>query len=248
MLVLIWRELKTGTTPTLLISYLLGPTVYLLFFGLTVSQTLSEHVVYKGRFFNYLVFVTAGIMALQTLVMFNQAFAITRLDIVTNFFTVLLTSNISPYKYVFARILTYTSIVITQALYLTVLTYILTGYLPPLFNFFIMTFFLIMGLLVWFSFGTICALYIRNELTWDIVMLLVTTPSIFASSTLYSLDDAPFLIKLIGLVNPLTYTSDLVRGGYLQLQIDLIESIILTVIAICTLLLMIHSLKHFSIK
>jgi ABC-2 type transport system permease protein len=49
----------------------------------------------------------------------------------------------------------------------------------------------------------------------EIVFLLLTMPITFASSMYYSLDHAPTWIKLISSVNPLTYTSNILRQSFL---------------------------------
>ena len=108
-----WREFKLGTTTYLLISYILVPTIYLVIFALTVSTSISSTIIYQGLHINYISFIAAGIVGIQTLSMFNQSFAITRLDVVTNFLTVLMTSNTKLYKYVLARIVTIFSVLST---------------------------------------------------------------------------------------------------------------------------------------
>ncbi len=187
-------------------------------------------------------------MAIQTLSMFNQAFAITRLDIITNFFMVLLASNVDSVTYILARYLVYAFIVTTQAFYLITLTYMLTGFLPTPIDILLIIIFLIIGLTIWFNLGTICGFYIKNELTRDIIMMLVTTPSIFASSSLYTLENAPLPLIIISYLNPLTYISDSVRNAYLQLNISLGEIMIMLSLTVITSLAVFTSIKRFTIK
>lgn len=248
MLALIWREYKLGTTAYLLISYILTPTIYLIIFALTVSTSIAPTIIYQGLYVNYISFIAAGIIGIQTLSMFNQSFAITRLDVITNFLTVLMTSNIKLYKYVLARILTIYSVLFTQFVYVVFLAYILSGYFPSILGACLALTFMFIGLLFWFSLGTICGLHIKNELTRDIVMLMVSTPATFLSSSLYNLDQAPQIIKMLGYLNPLTYIVNLIRSSYFGLTIELTELLTLVTITSLTLFFLARSIHKFAIK
>jgi len=248
VLALIWREYKLGTTAYLLISYILIPTIYLVIFALTVSTSIAPTIIYQGLHVNYISFIAAGIIGIQTLSMFNQSFAITRLDVITNFLTVLMTSNIKLYKYVLARILTIYSVLFTQFVYVAFLAYILSGYFPSILGACFALTFMFIGLLFWFSLGTICGLHIKNELTRDIVMLMVSTPATFLSSSLYNLDQAPQIIKMLGYLNPLTYIVNLIRSSYFGLTIELTELLALITMTLITLFFLAHSIHKFTIK
>jgi ABC-2 type transport system permease protein len=248
MLALIWREFKVGTTAYLLFTYFITPTIYLVIFALAISTSISPTIAYSGLYVNYISFIAAGIIGIQTLSMFNQSFAITRLDVVTNFLTVLMTSNTKLYKYVLARIVTIFSVLSAQFIYVVSLTYILSGYIPSTFGICLALIFMFIGLLFWFSLGTICGLYIKNELTRDIVMLLVSTPATFLSSSLYNLNQAPQVIKMLGYFNPLTYTVDLIRSSYFGLPIEPVELLVLIVITLLALFLLGLSIHRFTIK
>lgn len=248
MLALIWREFKLGTTTYLLISYILTPTIYLVIFALTISTSISSTIIYQGLYVNYISFIAAGIIGIQTLSMFNQSFAITRLDVITNFLTVLMTSNTKLYKYILARIVTIFFVLSTQFIYVVFLAYVLSGFLPPISGACFALIFMFIGLLFWFSLGTICGLYIRNELTRDIIMLMVSTPATFLSSSLYNLNQAPFIIRMLGYVNPLTYIVDLIRSSYFGLTVEPTELLILLAITSLALFLLGRSIHKFTIK
>jgi len=248
VLALIWREFKLGTTTYLLISYILTPTIYLVIFALTVSTSISPTIFYEGLYVNYISFIAAGIIGIQTLSMFNQSFALTRLDVVTNFLTVLMTSNTKLYKYIMARIVTIFSLLSAQFIYVVFLTYLLSGFLPSTLGACLALIFMFIGLIFWFSLGTICGLYVKNELTRDIIMLIVSTPATFLSSSLYNLNQTPPLIRMLGYVNPLTYIVDLIRSSYFGLSIEPIELLILLAITSLASFLLGRSIYKFAIK
>ena len=244
---LLWRELKKGKTTYHVVSYVLPPTLYLLVFGLTMTNTIATKISYQGTMVNYLVFITPGIIALSSLE-FERSFAETRLDVATHMFMVLLVSNMRAHHYIASRIASFSIPLLAQVAYLTVLTGILTGYWPPASAIALVIVASILSLILWISIGTVFGLYITSEFVRDIVFIVLGLPLRLFSNVYYPLDSMPTPIRVISLLNPLTYAGRVVRDAYLGIPIPMNMMFTLLLTSMASLVIALHQLSRYRMK
>ena len=70
---------------------------------------------------------------------------------------------------------------------------------------------------MWSSLGLVIGCRIRSERTRDLIMAIVNIPLTFSSSAYYDISRAPLWLQVMGSLNPLTYSANIVRSAYLGL-------------------------------
>ncbi len=244
---LFWRELKHGRSILLLLSYVIPPTLYMLVFGLTLTRTIAIGIEYQGKYIPYLVFFTPGLLAM-TSIEFERSFSITRLDNTSKLFLVLLSSDVRAWEYVFAKIASYLIPLIAQAIYLTALTALITGYVPSIDMFVFILLGLTLSLIFWSSLGIVFGLHIQSEIVRDIVFIIIGTPVRLLSNVFYPLEKMPEPIRTIALFNPLTHTCIVVRSAYINATIPLHSFTLLAILSLSMLTIALVDVSIYRVR
>ncbi len=61
------------------------------------------------------------------------------------------------------------------------------------------------------SLGMTLAMLMKSREAYTGIVSLIATPSLFASNSLYTIDQMPGWLRIVALVNPITYTVDFIR-------------------------------------
>ena len=101
--------------------------------------------------------------------------------------------------------------VVIQASILYILSFFVGGFFA-LYRFCMIIVFLMISVLFWASILICVALLIKNYKQRDFVMDTLLVPILFATPLFYSFDNAPFILKCISRMNPLTYQVDAMRA------------------------------------
>jgi ABC-2 type transport system permease protein len=213
----LWREFKQSFANLLRLVTHIAPPVFLLLFFAVVFSTNIRGINFQGIQVSYIQFFVPGLIAYLTFLLFALTFALVRLDRSSRITAVIAISPTPFVTYFGARLIANICTTLLKVVVVGFLAFLLSGSLVP-FTWSNMSLFLsglILGAIFWSSLGFIASAFITREDMRDIVFLLLTMPITFASSMYYNLDQAPGFIKLISSINPLTYTSDILRQSFL---------------------------------
>ena len=68
-------------------------------------------------------------------------------------------------------------------------------------------------LMFWTQVGVMLAVIIKNYQIRDNIISFILTPLAFSAPVFYSIDTAPYFMKILNFINPLSYQLDLIRRG-----------------------------------
>lgn len=216
---IMWREGAVSLRPLTLMSYFIAPLFYVVFFAVAITTNVRS-VPYGSGLVRYDRFFLPGLIAIQSFMLFSLTFSLVRLDRATKVMTLITISRVPVTTYYFGKLLMAMLMSFLKALLIILVAFLFTGQAPSLSlgSFAWMSTGIVLGTTVWLSLGFVAAAYISREDTRDLVFTLLTLPTTFASSAYYNLALTPAWVRVVGAVNPLTYTSDLIRLSYLPTQ------------------------------
>jgi len=244
---LLWRELRLNTTKMLLATYIVGPTVYLALFSVAFEASIGT-IAYKGLNVGYINYLVPGIMAIQVFQIFTRALSVVRLDNVTGFFITIMTTRAKTRDYIMSKLLTFFLITTVQVLYIITIGWVLTRYVPTLSGVLLMLMSIYAGISLWFSLGFISGIFVKSEITRDILMTVVTLPLMFASTAYYPLNNAPAWLAIVSQLNPLSHISNTVRDAYFGMAPSFIEICLLITLSGVLVMLLSRLIKRMATK
>jgi len=213
----LWREFKQSFANLLrMVTHFTTPIFLLLFFAVVFSTNIRG-IDFQGIQISYIQFFVPGLIAYLTFLLFALTFALVRGDRASRITAVIVVSP-TPFVSCFAaRLIANVCTTFLKAIVVGLLAFFVSRSLVPFTwsNIFLFFSGLILGAIFWSSLGFIASAFITREDMRDIIFMLLTMPLTFASSMYYNLDHAPGWIKLIRSVNPLTYTSNILRQSFL---------------------------------
>jgi ABC-2 type transport system permease protein len=213
----LWREFKQSFTNLLrMVAHFITPIFLLIFFAV-VFATNIKGINFQGSQVSYIQYFVPGLIAYLTFLLFALTFALVRGDRASRITSVITVSRVPFVAYYAARMIANICTTILKVVVVGLLAFLVAGSLVPFAwsNIFLFLSGLILGVICWSSLGFIASAFITREDFRDIVFMLLTMPITFASTMYYNLDHAPTWIRLISSVNPLTYTSNIIRQSFL---------------------------------
>lgn len=239
-----YREMKIRlSSPRVLIENIVNPLLVLVIFGLIFSRTIGEIEINERVSINYLTYFVIG--AINISLVSNALVAATKVfvDKYMGLYEEMLSypvkrEEIILGKYIFNLILS-----ILQIVVMLLFVIIIDGI--PNVNLVSVILFLVLEVIAstfLFFFFTYLAVILKNQDGFNTMYFLVMTPVIYTSTIYYPIDNMPFLMKIISVINPLTWLTDLGRYYYLGIETDfiLIKYLLVIFISIIT--------YHLSIK
>lgn len=242
-----WREIKIEFYNFYkFIIYFVNPILIFIFFA-TVFSINNSFIPYQGKMVQYTIYLLPGILTLQIYLIFNKTFSSVRIDEVSNVVRSIAISKTNLFSYYIGKLLANILLTIVRLLILSIIAYSIFGILLPLdvISISLITSAIVMGSIIWYSVGFICGIFLLKEETRDFIFSIIAFPVTFASSIYFNLDQVPLVLKSIAILNPLTYNCNIIRNGFLDLNLGLVlpDLIILFIIAFTFLLISIYSLK-----
>ncbi|MDR6939492.1 ABC transporter permease [Arcanobacterium hippocoleae] len=180
------------------------PMTYLGLLGVGLASAFGDGT--------YLNFVVPGAIVMQALSGLNRVVARTVTERRWGLAAFKLQSGVPKSAYLFGLIFPGIAIFAVQALILLVFAAIL-GVRYSLLTIAVMMFAAVLGALTWSLLSFVVASAVRNYQTRDFILTITIMPLTFAAPVFYPLDSAPLALKMLALINPLTYQVHLVRGA-----------------------------------
>lgn len=242
-----YAEAKTRfTSSRILVENFLNPLFILFIFGIAMNQVFGEVVIDETRSIPYIAYFLVGSVNIGLIT--NCMVSTTRLfiDKYTGLFNYLLSYPIERYSILIGRLLFHIFISLIQILAMVGFTVLLYPHVIYFDIYFL--FFLIFSLIS--SCGIFCCLFIlsfrmKTQDEFNVLYYLITAPVIYLSSVYYPIDKFAFPLKVISLLNPLTWSTDVSR--YLLLGINgeyiLAEGIATVVFFLVTFILCVRVMK-----
>ncbi len=229
---IVWRELKINLLNIgRLITTFLVPIFTLIFFGFMFAKNIGI-IPYENIWIRYDQFFLPGILTLQIFMYFSNTFSHVRLDREKRVVALIITSKTSIDSYFLGKIIANTFIMILKICLLIFIGHLLVGIAIPfrLINMFTILISVILGTVIWVSFGFTCGVFINREDIRDIIFSLLTFPLTFASSIYYNINLGPAWIRVISSFNPLTYICNLMRKGFFLEKVYLLNKDLMTLL------------------
>lgn len=226
---LLYREFKLETRwrPAIL-SRLISSLAYLLLFSLSLG-TYIKSVDYGSHQVSYIYFALPGLIILQTYIQgFNKCLTMASNEKRWGILRLILTSRVSPFDYLASKILFETILILLQSILLVFLGILVIPDFAANINLLSVSGFLVvlvLSVMFWASLGTLIGVRVEREHTRDLFLIVLGLPLSFSSTVFYSLDNAPWIIRVLGALNPITYATN---AGRAFLMGDINQAMLLT--------------------
>ncbi len=238
MLVFVERDLYLSKSPPVLLAHILSPIIWVGVFGVIFSLHL-ETILYCNRYIPYLVFLVFGVVTVSTFYTYSSIFATVRLDFVTRFMYLVISSGNSFYVYFMGKIIAQYIMVLLQSLIIFAIVYMLSGFYLTLLLAIILCALLFIYTIFWSFIGVILSLYVRSHYYRDLIFTLLN-PMPLISTAYYTIPQNQPLLATLLYANPITYQADLLRSiillGYIDIKLVAINVILLIVISLITII------------
>ena len=242
LLGLIYRDIISGfaSSKGQLAYYLIAPILYIFVVGYGYLGIVSP-IEIGGTAVNYVVFVAPGIITVQIMNVALQAGMTLFLDRQTGMFEQILVCPFSRRDYVISKVAS----IIVQGLASGL--FVLFIGIPVLIESFGSLLILENVVFVLVALTTTAVLFgalmlvvvtfVRSVQKFNILFNTLYLPIMFLSSAFYPLQSAPSLLATVASLNPLTFSTDLLRGGLLGLRtgsepFELLASVVASIVAL----------------
>lgn len=211
----LYREFKLKQRwKPMLIAQILTPVVYFLFFGVAFSSNLQTFK-FRGYEIEYITFLLPGIIVIQALASFNLVASMVSNERRWGIFRLLMVSEGNSAVYIGTKVTTEGIIVFLQTLALILIGVIISSNIRAIINPKIISYILfivIISTIFWSNLGVILGLVLHREEKRELLFSLINLPILFCSSVFYDINQIPYWMHKIALVNPLTYCASSIRN------------------------------------
>ncbi len=213
LLRLVYRNIVVNTDPGSLVILLGLPAMYLIFFGYGFQSIASGG---RGGS-SYLSFLTPGIMAFQAVMAGTVGGSILWADRRWGMLSQLLVGPFTRLQYLLGIMLTAMMFGLGGALVMLGIAYPLVPNVPTdPFSILVIFASITVGSIFFGSLMLLLSALVKSNTAYNSIQILVIFILNFASTVFYPLSSGlPLALQVLFRVNPLTYISDAVRGGFL---------------------------------
>lgn len=198
-----------------LLVQIIYPLSYFLLFAVGISSNIRT-IRYLGNELPFIIFLTPGLIAMQTFTQFQQIYMSTSNDRRFGIMKLLILGGIGYTEVVISKVFLSLFLVFLQSLFITIGLWVVSGFIPSFPNLILTIVTLIVASVFWGSLGIGLGVRIVKEETRNIIMLFISLPIMFSSSVFYNPIFAPKWIYYLSRINPLTYTADAIRNVFLN--------------------------------
>ena len=209
---LIYRNFRVNTDPASLTILLGLPALYLVFFGFGF-QSLAQR---PGSGTGYLAFLAPGIMAYQAVMAGTVAGGMLWSDRRWGMLAQLLVGPFTRLEYLLGLIVTAALFGLGGAALMLGLSVVLTGVTSVTIGGVAVMFGAIaLGSVMFGAAMLLLAAFVKSSNAYNSIQILIIFLVSFASTVFYPLSASlPLALRVLFVVNPLTYIADATRGGY----------------------------------
>lgn len=207
---LVYRNLRVNTDPGSLIILLGLPAMYLVFFGFGFQSLAS------GAGTSYLAFLAPGIMAYQAVMAGTVAGSMLWADRRWGMLAQLLVGPFTRLEYLLGIIATSAVFGLGGAALMLGISLVLVGTTTvTLGGVGVMLGAIALGSVMFGGAMLLLAALVKSNTAYNSIQILIIFLVSFASTVFYPLTSAlPLALRVLFVVNPLTYIADATRGGY----------------------------------
>ncbi|HVP41162.1 MAG TPA: ABC transporter permease [Candidatus Krumholzibacteriaceae bacterium] len=231
---LLYRDLKAGiwSTKSMIVMQLVTPLFYIFVAGFAYAAVIPTMSI-GNREVNYVLFLAPGIIVMQIMFAATLAGAMLWIDKRLAMFAQILMGPFSRWQYILSKVVS----IMLQGLLNAFLVFLIASPLlvglsvSPMGLVYIAGS-LILGSLFFGSLTLAISVFIKSNESFNAILNVMFTPLMFLSSVYYPLENAPLAIQTISLVNPLTYSADMLRAGLLGVYVPLLPVEIIALIAV----------------
>lgn len=245
--IMISNELKAlWANKQIIYGSLLSPILYFIFYSVGIQSTFGD-ISFLGYDVSFMSYSLIGIFAMSLFREMYQCVYRMIIDKRWGLLSLKIFNGISPPIYILG-ISTFPIIgVIIQSSILYALSLFLGGGFP-FYRFCIILLFLVICVLFWSSVLICIALLVKNYKQRDLVMDVLMMPILFAAPLFYSFDNAPYLLKTISKINPLTFQVQAMRIIAFDIPNNNNSIVIVVILAIIAYLFSILCLSRADFK
>lgn len=199
-----------------LLSHIIAPLSYLILFAMGFTSAFHEFY-YHGKKMLYITFLIPGLISYQIYMQFFHTYITTSNDMRFGVLKLLILGGINLNSLSMAKFILSLFFIFFQSLLFFSYYFIFIHEIN--FSFFILLkllFAIIILLIPWILLGVSIGIKIRKEEYRDVLYTLFHFPIVFSSSIFYDPQMAPKWIFWISKINPLTYTTDILRGIFIS--------------------------------
>lgn len=216
----------------MIVMQLVTPLFYIFVAGFAYAAVIPTMSI-GNREVNYVLFLAPGIIVMQIMFAATLAGAMLWIDKRLAMFAQILMGPFSRWQYILSKVVS----IMLQGLLNAFLVFLIASPLlvglsvSPMGLVYIAGS-LILGSLFFGSLTLAISVFIKSNESFNAILNVMFTPLMFLSSVYYPLENAPLAIQTISLVNPLTYSADMLRAGLLGVYVPLLPVEIIALIAV----------------
>ncbi len=213
---LIYRELKNMIQfKSVLLVQIVYPLSYFLLYAIGISGSITT-ISYQGQNIPFILFLTPGLIAMQTFAQFQHIYMATSNDRRFGVMKLLILGGIDYPEIAISKILLSFFFIFFQFLFLVFGLWIASGFAPSLISLIVGLIILTIAIIFWGMIGIGLGVKITKEEVRNVIILVITLPIMFSSSVFYNPALAPKWIYYLSRINPLTYTANALRDVFLN--------------------------------
>lgn len=217
-----YREYRLRTSsPRVLVENILNPLFILAIFGYAWNSSIVQMGDLTTGKFSYIHFFLMGVI--------NISFIASALLVATNMFVdryyglyeEMLTYPVSRISILLGKLGFNLIISLVQAFAMMFFVWIVEGSIyVPIHSLLKLFLIFCLGSSTWFFGAMILAVKIKSHDMFNTVYFLIVTPITFTSSIYYPIESLPTILRPVGLLNPLSWFTDICREFYLGTPTD----------------------------
>jgi ABC-2 type transport system permease protein len=198
---------------------------------------------------SYVLFLAPGIIVMQIMFAASIAGAMFWLDKRLGMFAQILIGPFSRWEYILSKAVS----IMLQGLLNAFLVFLiasplLIGLKISVWGLVYIATSLIFGSLFFGSMTLLISVFIKSNEAFNAVLNTLITPFMFLSSVYYPLENAPTTIRVLSMVNPLTYAADMLRAGLLEIYAPLLPVEVTVLVAESFLLFVAATIAFRRVK
>jgi len=230
---LLYRDLKASlwSTKSMIAVQLVTPLFYIFVAGFGYSSIIPTMTV-GNKEVSYVLFLAPGVVIMQIMFAASMAGAMLWIDKRLAMFTQIVVGPFSRWQYILSKLVSIMLQGMLNALIVFLIASpLLAGLSVSLEGVLFIVGSLVLGSLFFGSLTLAISVFIKSNEAFNATLNVLFTPLMFLSSVYYPLQNAPLIIRVVSLANPLTYAADMLRAGLLQVYVPLLPIEIVALVA-----------------
>lgn len=252
ILAVMYREYRIRTTSLTWASFdMLMPLTYLLVFGIGLDKAFTGGIVAHGTNLSYHQFFLAGVLSMACFsIAINTSYGIF-LDRDNGIFYEFLTYPMTRGEFLIGKILFNCLLTLVQTLITISAGVVLLDIVLQWEYIWIVLGGVIIGTAAWFFFMMIFALRIRRNDMYNTFINVAFFVFLFASSLFYPIDALPLWLRMVAMVNPMTWHAEVLRFATVEvgsLDVVFAQAIAFAIFLLASFWFAVRALRHAILR